>query len=295
MARPVGTFKLSLDYHFQTLRANLDLLNLIQLSLCVTKIKNNEVLASVIWQFNFHYDVTLEMYNEEHLLMLQQSLQINFQMHMAQGVAHFAFAELIIDLGLLLDESISWISYHLGYDLGFLVSLLINDNLPVDEKDFYWWCTKYFPNFYDLKHVGDQLLSANGKLANGTGLAPQSAPDLASDVKNLASNNKPSIEYLAEELHLLPMSPVIRQYFASQGLGGQFPGHQHQQMTSTLHAYLSMECFKELLRQTGYDSQGMRKFRGVLWGLGNVYADTQANGGPAPAGKTGVVHFGRAL
>ena len=66
--------------------------------------------------------------------------------------------------------------------------------------------------------------------------------------------NKPSIEYLAEELHLLPISPIIRQVF----------GSALQQPTSTLHAYLSMECFKELLRQ----SVDPVRFKGHIWGLG---------------------------
>ena len=77
VARPVGTFKSSSDYHFQTLRANSDLLNLIQLSLCVIKISKNETISTpVIWQFNFLYDLTKEMYNEEHLAMLAQTSKL---------------------------------------------------------------------------------------------------------------------------------------------------------------------------------------------------------------------------
>lgn len=323
VARPVGTFKSSSDYHFQTLRSNSDLLNLIQLSLCVTKVnKNNEIRSSIIWQFNFLYDLTKEMYNEEHLTMLSQTSQINFQLHMTQGIPHFAFAELITESGLLLDTSINWISYHAGYDLGFLISLLINDNLPLDEKDFYWWCSKYFPNFYDLKLIGNQLVNnfsnnntnSNNSKSNGNSVnnGPSNSVEMptggsnSDSSKNMISNNKPSIEYLAEELHLLPISPVIRQYFASSN--SHFPGQQHQQMTSTLHAYLSMECFKELLRQSGYDNSILEKFKGVIWGLGSVYGSstsevTQQNGSvsnttpstPGTSAKSGVVHFGRPL
>jgi len=286
VARPVGTFKSSSDYHFQTLRSNSDLLNLIQLSFCITKIKNNDITSSIIWQFNFLYDLAKEMYNEEHLNMLSQTSQINFQMHMAQGISHFAFAELIIESGLLLDESVNWISYHAGYDLGFFISLLLNDSLPVDEKDFYWWCSKYFPNFYDLKYIGSQLLNKPG-----------------TDEAAKNTNNKPSIEYLAEELHLLPISPVIRQHFAAS-ITSQFPGHQ-QQMTSTLHAYLSMECFKELLRKSNFDFSLISRFKGFIWGLGNLNGsgenESTVNGAaPTPStpggnGKGGVAHFGRPL
>lgn len=307
VARPVGTFKTSADYHFQTLRSNSDLLNIIQLSLCAVKVTGAsnsniggggsgcEISNSVIWQFNFLYDVTKEMFNEEHLSMLALTSQINFASHMSQGIPHFAFAELMMDSGLLLDSSINWLSYHSGYDLGFFISLLTNDLLPNDEVDFSWWCDKYFPSFYDLKHIGTQLLSGNSgaKLGESMSGGVSSGADGSSNSNNsnagnnsnnnggnnnngVAGNggnnggkgsNKPSVEYLAEELHLLPISPVIRQYFTSAL--GPFNGQtQPQQMTSTLHAYLLMECFKELLRQTNYDLSVFAKFKGYVWGLG---------------------------
>ncbi|CUM64509.1 uncharacterized protein PRCAT00002114001 [Priceomyces carsonii] len=286
VVRPVGSFKSSSDYHFQTLRSNSDLLNIIQLSLCVTKINRNETSSSVIWQFNFYYDLNYEMYNEEHLAMLSQTSQINFPMHMAQGIKQFSFAELLIESGLLLDDSINWISYHAGYDLGFFISLLMNKNLPDEEKDFYWWCSKYFPNFYDLKFLGNQLLNKSPSDTEGG--------------KN--STNKPSIEYLAEELQLLPISPAIRQYFATSS-STYYPGHQ-QQITSTLHAYLSMECFKELLRKSSYDPGALKSYKGIIWGLGNIYGPNQNDdlqihdagaGILTPSGSKGFVHFGRPL
>lgn len=295
VARPLGTFKLSADYHFQCLRSNLDILNLIQLSLCAVKVQGDKISNLVIWQFNFAYDLTQEMFNEEHLFMLSQTSQINFAMHMSQGISHLAFAELMIESGLLLDQSINWLSYHSGYDLGFLISLLTNDILPCDEKEFFWWCTKYFPNFFDLKHIGNQLLNGGNDKSSGNhnanseigGLGSALNPGAAGDMKKgLTGNNKPSVEYLAEELHLLPISPLIRQYFAST-TANQFAGHQHQQMTSTLHAYLLMECFKELFRQLGGDFSVFEKYKGYLFGLGDALeAVLEGNDkSPAPAGK----------
>ncbi|RKP31737.1 ribonuclease H-like protein [Metschnikowia bicuspidata] len=275
VARPVGTFKTSSDYHFQTLRANSDLLSIIQLSLCVVKVANNDFSNAVIWQFNFLYDVTKEMFNEEHLSMLALTSQINFASHMSQGIPHFTFAELMMDSGLLLDPAVNWLSYHSGYDLGFFISLLTNDLLPNDEVDFAWWCKKYFPSFYDLMYIATQVLPGGGGKVNTAALASASGTDAGSASgqpenasKPGAGTNKPSVEYLAEELHLLPISPVIRQYFISSS-GAPFNGQtQPQQMTSTLHAYLLMQCFKELLRQTNFDAALFEKFKGYIWGLG---------------------------
>ena len=87
------------------------------------------------------------------------------------------------------------------------------------------------------------------------------------------SNNKPSIEYLAEELHLLPISPAIRQHFtnSSSTASNTNASFHSQQLSSTLHAYLSMECFKELLRRSNIAV--LNRFKGIIWGLGSFNAN----------------------
>lgn len=96
------------------------------------------------------------------------------------------------------------------------------------------------------------------------------------------SNNKPSIEYLAEELHLLPISPAIRQHFtnSSSTASNSSASFHSQQLSSTLHAYLSMECFKELLRRSNIAV--LNRFKGIIWGLGSF----NANGSTANATTT---------
>lgn len=359
VARPVGTFKSLLDYHFQTLRLNLDLLNLIQLLLCITKrprtdadLTTDALQPTVVWQFNFLYDLAREMYNEEHLAMLAQTSLVNLELHMQQGIPHLAFAELFIESGVLLDTSTNWISYHGGYDLGFLISLLANQNLPVEERDFLWWCDKYFPRFFDLKYMGQQLVKhANGAGGGNSGSSAAAAggggagasgggaaPGLGDDKG--ATQTKPSIEYLAEELRLLPISPIIRQYFAQQAsqqsaaavasaaasaaAASAITGGPNQSSprvaaaaaaaaaaavptaapitanhtTSTLHAYLLMECFKELLRllNAGSDPGAfLAPFRGLIWGLTANQSALVANGTRGQDyDKSGAAHFGRA-
>ena len=257
--------------------------------------------------------------------MLSQTSQINFPLHVAQGIPHLNFAELIIESGLLLDQSINWISYHGGYDLGFLIALLLNDSLPVDEKEFYWWCSKYFPNFYDLKFMGGQLVKGNNGSNNignniGNNNSNNNNTNNNSNNNNNNSNNnnsnnsnsnnnnngnsgnnsgdeksstKPSIEYLAEELHLLPISPIVRQYFALQlqQQAAQTTQQASQQMTSTLHAYLAMECFKELLRisNVGDPNLLLAPFKGAIWGLsGNTSSLTAATASAAAAAVSGM-------
>jgi CCR4-NOT transcription complex subunit 7/8 len=66
VARPIGSFKTSADYHYQTLRCNVDLLNMIQLG--VTFADEHGNLPTILsgkggreeactWQFNFKFDL----------------------------------------------------------------------------------------------------------------------------------------------------------------------------------------------------------------------------------------------
>jgi len=59
VARPIGTFKGSSDYHYQTLRCNVDLLKLIQLGLTICDADGNlpPLGQACTWQFNFKFSV----------------------------------------------------------------------------------------------------------------------------------------------------------------------------------------------------------------------------------------------
>lgn len=57
VARPIGTFKGSSDYHYQTLRCNVDLLKLIQLGLTVCDEFGEHPPDISTWQFNFQFSL----------------------------------------------------------------------------------------------------------------------------------------------------------------------------------------------------------------------------------------------
>ena len=67
VARPVGGFKNSREYHYQTLRVNVDMLKLIQLGLTLSNEegklpKHNDELC--VWQFNFReFDVENDIHS----------------------------------------------------------------------------------------------------------------------------------------------------------------------------------------------------------------------------------------
>jgi hypothetical protein len=57
VARPIGTFKTSSDYHYQTMRCNVDLLKIIQIGITLSNEKGEFPEDVSTWQFNFHFSL----------------------------------------------------------------------------------------------------------------------------------------------------------------------------------------------------------------------------------------------
>lgn len=57
VARPIGSFKTSSDYHYQTMRCNVDLLKIIQVGLTLADEEGNYPQDVTTWQFNFSFSV----------------------------------------------------------------------------------------------------------------------------------------------------------------------------------------------------------------------------------------------
>lgn len=153
IARPIGNFRSKTDYHYQTMRSNVDFLNPIQIgiSLCDANGAKPDHGPST-WQFNFNFDESKEMMSAESFELLQRS-GINFESHALHGVDPFEFAQLLTDSGLLMDSNTTWVTYHAAYDFGFLVHILMNNSMPNNREEFEWWVHKFLPNFYDLNLI----------------------------------------------------------------------------------------------------------------------------------------------
>lgn len=150
MARPIGNFRSKSDYHYQTMRSNIDLLRCMKLGLSISDTNGNKPEnGPSTWQFNFKYEADKEMLSAESLEVLRNG-GFNFEMSKVHGVDAFEFAHLMMDSGLLMEPNITWITYHGIYDLGFLTNLLINNLMPNNKEDFEWWVHKFLPNVYDL-------------------------------------------------------------------------------------------------------------------------------------------------
>jgi len=152
VARPVGSFTSTGDYQYQTLRCNVDLLKIIQLGISFADEHGRVAPDCPTWQFNFKFDVNKDMYAQDSIELLKRS-GIDFERHRGHGIDVQHFGELFISSGLLMNERVKWISFHSGYDFGYLLKVLTAQNLPTDEHGFFSQLRLYFPNVYDVKHL----------------------------------------------------------------------------------------------------------------------------------------------
>ncbi|KAJ7486055.1 ribonuclease H-like domain-containing protein [Mycena galericulata] len=162
VARPMGTFKTSSDYHYQTMRCNVDLLKIIQVGITLADENGNFPQEASTWQFNFRFSINDDMYAPDSIDLLQKS-GIDFQRHDEIGIAPNDFAELMITSGMVLSEETKWISFHSGYDFGYFVKLLTSTSLPTTEEAFFELLSTWFPTVYDIKY----MMRASNNLKGG--------------------------------------------------------------------------------------------------------------------------------
>ncbi|KAJ7796188.1 ribonuclease H-like domain-containing protein [Mycena olivaceomarginata] len=149
VARPMGTFKTSSDYHYQTMRCNVDLLKIIQVGITLADENGHSPQEASTWQFNFRFSISDDMYAPDSIDLLQKS-GFDFQRHDEIGIAPNDFAELMITSGMVLSEDTKWVSFHSGYDFGYL-------------EAFFELFQTWFPTVYDIKY----MMRASSNLKGG--------------------------------------------------------------------------------------------------------------------------------
>jgi CCR4-NOT transcription complex subunit 7/8 len=163
VARPIGTFKGSSDYHYQTLRCNVDLLKLIQLGLTVCDEEGEHPDDICTWQFNFRFSLTDDMCAPESLDLLNKA-GLDFDKHENHGIDIEHFGELMITSGLVLFEDVRWVTFHSGYDFGYLLKVVTALPLPAQETEFFENLRQWFPCIYDIKYLMRSCKTLKGGL-----------------------------------------------------------------------------------------------------------------------------------
>ncbi|KAJ0436481.1 putative poly(A)-specific ribonuclease [Helianthus annuus] len=166
--RPVGNFKNNNDYHYQTLKDNVDMLKLIQLGLTFSDDQGNLPTCGTdkpcIWQFNFReFNVNDDVFANDSVELLKES-GIDFKKNNEKGIDARSFGELLMSSGIVLNDNVYWVTFHSGYDFGYLLKVLTCKNLPDTQAGFFNLINIYFPTIYDIKHLMKFCNSLHGGL-----------------------------------------------------------------------------------------------------------------------------------
>jgi CCR4-NOT transcription complex subunit 7/8 len=73
VAKPISNFKSSSDYHYQTIRTNVDLLKIIQLGLTLSNEMGELAPDVCTYQFNFKFSLETDVYAQDSIDLLTRS------------------------------------------------------------------------------------------------------------------------------------------------------------------------------------------------------------------------------
>ncbi|XP_010932240.1 probable CCR4-associated factor 1 homolog 7 [Elaeis guineensis] len=154
-----ATFNSPADNHYQSLQTNVELLNVIRIT--ITFFDDAGDLPSspsgggcrCVWQFNFReFDVDADIADPDAVEILR-GRGVDFVKLREQGIDGRDFGELLMSSGAVLDDSVEWITSDGGYDIGFLLRILTGRMLPETLEEFFELVNIFFPTLYDVKHL----------------------------------------------------------------------------------------------------------------------------------------------
>ena len=253
----MGAFTTKADYHYQTLRCNVDLLRVIQLGITLfseegemppahptdlptmtaSSYQNSLMPCPCTWQFNFQFSTDEDMYNHDSISFLEGA-GLHLEEHKQNGIDPNEFGAALISSGLVLLEDVRWISFHSGYDFGYLVKLMLCKPLPEDEIEYRKLLSIFFPSIYDIKFMVKH--AQRSQMVNDTPLTAAASNILTS------LGQKSGLQDLADELQIKRI------------------GVAHQAGSDSL---LTGKVFWEVKRSIFNGTIDDEKYLGQVWGL----------------------------
>lgn len=113
---------------------------------------NNLMYLPCTWVFNFKFNLNEDMFSEPSIQMLEAS-GVEFEKNREMGIDLDAFGSLLTTSGLCFSEDVNWLSFHSGYDFGYLIKVLTSQGLPEHQDGFFEIVAAYFPKLWDIKFL----------------------------------------------------------------------------------------------------------------------------------------------
>ncbi|KAF4374118.1 hypothetical protein G4B88_020510 [Cannabis sativa] len=188
---PNTHYKVHPIYQYNVIKKNVDLLNLIQLGLTLSdsdgNLPNLDGETFVVWQFNFNdFNIYYDRRAQNSIDLLKKQ-GTDFQRNLSEGINSAHFAALMYHYKLVLNNDITWITFHSAYDFGYLVKILTGCLLPHALPDFLYLVSHFFgQNVYDMKYLmgffpglygGLESLASSLQIVREVGLSHQSGSD----------------------------------------------------------------------------------------------------------------------
>ncbi|KAI5072856.1 hypothetical protein GOP47_0012962 [Adiantum capillus-veneris] len=141
---------------YQSLRANVDKMKLIQVGLTLTNDIGELPMidgAYCVWQFNIRdFDITTDLYVDTSIQLLKAS-GIDFEKNRREGIDSRRFGSLLVKYNLVRNKKIHYICYQGDYDFAYLLKLLTGELLPVTHAEFKAKVQDFFGAVYDIRLV----------------------------------------------------------------------------------------------------------------------------------------------
>ena len=117
----------------------------------------------------------------------------------------------------MLCDNIKWLSFHSGYDFGYMLRLLRCEALPAREEDFFELLHLFFPNIYDIKYMikyceslpgADNLKGGLNRVAEALGVERIGPAHQAGSDSLITSSTFFKVEQLFRKLCSAPQNPM---------------------------------------------------------------------------------------
>ncbi|KAL4445122.1 hypothetical protein ABPG74_018850 [Tetrahymena malaccensis] len=122
-------------------------------NLISTSMKSNQINSfKVIFSFNQKCINRNDQIKQESLDLLKNA-GIDFKELKKRGISREQFADLVSESDIILNEELTWIVFHGGFDFAYLLQMLYGSPIPDSSTSFYNLLKSFFPNVYDVKYL----------------------------------------------------------------------------------------------------------------------------------------------